>query len=676
MKVYSLMLGSYQTNCYLAADDDGVCAVIDPGYTPERVLEAAQRYGLTIRAVLLTHGHFDHVGGVRGVAEAARCPVWLCEADTVLPERLTAGPLYYTDTYADGDTVEVGSLRFTVLETPGHTPGSVCLLCENVLFSGDTLFAGSCGRVDLAGGVPAQMGASLKRLAELPGNYAARPRPGHDTGCRARGQSLSAGGDGMKLLLRGHDDRYAVEQLQLALFPEEPMEPVTEPFSGDGAVSSLHTGAVWLTATAEITLHGKTGRACRRLRTAEADVPARRRLLQNTYYEAAMCLREPPAWGSLSGVRPTKLTTRALLEGRTPTEAEKLLRTRYHVSPERSRLCVEASEATVQAAQLLRPQDVSVYVGIPFCPTRCAYCSFVSSSIERFSGLLEPYLDALVREIAHTGDLLRASGRTVRTLYIGGGTPTTLSAAQLRRLMEALRTHIDLTELVEYTVEGGRPDTLDAEKLETIASMGCGRMSINPQTMNDAVLARVGRRHTATQTAAAYEAARAAGYDAVNMDLIAGLPGDDPASFADSLRQVLALAPENVTVHTLALKKGADLYAGRMELPSADDVAQMLAGAEASLRAAGYTPYYLYRQKYMSGSFENIGWCRPGTAGLYNIYMMEEMHSIVSLGGGAMTKINLPDGRLERFHNPKFPQQYLERIDDVLAQKDAAFRLL
>ena len=213
----------------------------------------------------------------------------------------------------------------------------------------------------------------------------------------------------MKLLLRGHDDRYAVEQLQLALFPEEPMEPVAEPFSGDGAVSSLHTGAVWLTATAEITLHGKTGRACRRLRAAGADVPARRRLLQNTYYEAAMCLREPPAWGSLSGVRPTKLTTRALLEGRTPAEAEKLLRTRYHVSPERSRLCVEASEATVQAAQLLRPQDVSVYVGIPFCPTRCAYCSFVSSSIERFSGLLEPYLDALVREIAHTGDLLRAA---------------------------------------------------------------------------------------------------------------------------------------------------------------------------------------------------------------------------------------------------------------------------
>ena len=480
----------------------------------------------------------------------------------------------------------------------------------------------------------------------------------------------------MKLLLRGHDDRYAVEQLQLALFPEEPMEPVTEPFSGDGAVSSLHTGAVWLTATAEITLHGKTGRACRRLRAAEADVPTRRRLLQNTYYEAAMCLREPPAWGSLSGVRPTKLTTRALLEGKTPAEAEKLLRTRYHVSPERSRLCVEASEATVRAAQLLRPQDVSVYVGIPFCPTRCAYCSFVSSSIERFSGLLEPYLDALVREIAHTGDLLRASGRTVRTLYIGGGTPTTLSAAQLRRLMEALRTHIDLTELVEYTVEGGRPDTLDAEKLETIASMGCGRMSINPQTMEDAVLRACGRPHKAADVLRAYGEAVDAGFGAINMDLIAGLPADTTAGFRRSLDAVAALHPANITVHTLALKKGADLFEKRENLPSAGDVAEMVAYAEQTLRTMGYKPYYLYRQKYMSGSFENVGWSRDNLDCLYNIYMMEEVHTILSLGGGGMNKVNLPDGTLRRFHNPKFPEQYIELLPGVLEQKQALFRLM
>ena len=480
----------------------------------------------------------------------------------------------------------------------------------------------------------------------------------------------------MKLYLCGHEDRYAVEQLQLALFPEESMEPVDAPFDGDGAVSALHTGRVWLTATARITLHGRTARALRRMKAEGAEVAARRRLLQNAYYDAAMQLREPPEWGSLSGVRPSKLTTRHLLAGGTVQSADRLMRDTYHVSPARRRLCIEASQATVDAAARLRPQDVSVYVGIPFCPTRCAYCSFVSSSIEKQAGLLEPYLDALEREIAHVGRLLRESGRTVRTLYLGGGTPTTLSAAQMERLMAAIERHFDLTELIEYTVEGGRPDTLDLEKLSVIRRMGCDRMSINPQTMNDDILCAIGRRHTGAQTVEAYRAAVEAGFEGINMDLIAGLPGDTRESFADSLSQVLALAPSNVTVHTLALKKGADLFFARLGLPEEETVRAMLADTETALRGAGYAPYYLYRQKYMSGSFENVGWCKPGFEGLYNIYMMEELHSIISVGGGGMTKINLPGGRLERFHNPKFPQQYLERIEDVLLQKNAAFALL
>ena len=479
----------------------------------------------------------------------------------------------------------------------------------------------------------------------------------------------------MKLLLRGHNDRYAVEQLQLALFPEETMEPVDAPFSGDGAVSALHIGPQWITATAKITLHGKTVRAGRRMKRTAADVPSRRRLLQNAYYAAAMLLREPPEWGSLSGVRPTKLTTRCLLAGGTERDARRLLEENYHVTPARSRLAVECSLATVEAAKRLRPQDVSVYIGIPFCPTRCAYCSFVSQTTGRQGALLEPYLAALEKEIAHTGALLRASGKTVRTLYIGGGTPTTLSTEQLCRLMETIAAHFDLSSLIEYTVEGGRPDTLDILKLCAIFQNDCERVSINPQTMNDAVLRRIGRCHTAKQTRIAYTEADAAGLS-INMDLIAGLPLDTPESFADSLAQVLALAPDNITVHTLALKKGADLYFSREELPTAEAVRAMLDGAERALREHGYRPYYLYRQKYMSGSFENIGWTKPGSACLYNIYMMEELHSILSLGGGGMTKINLPDGRLERFHNPKFPQQYIARIDDVLSQKDAAFALL
>ena len=481
----------------------------------------------------------------------------------------------------------------------------------------------------------------------------------------------------MKLYLRGHDDRYAVEQLQLALFPDEPMEPADAPFDGDGAVSALHVGAHWMTATTKLTLHGKTARAMRRAPAVLAeDVPTRRRLLQNCYYDAAMQLRQPPEWGSLSGVRPTKLTTRCLLAGGTAREADRLLEKTYHVTEERRRLCVECSEQTVAAAKRLRPDDVSVYIGIPFCPTRCAYCSFVSASVERLQGLVPQFLDALEREIAHVGALLRQRHKRVRTLYIGGGTPTTLTAAQMARLMEAIQTHFDLTDLIEYTVEGGRPDTLDPEKLQAIRAHGCDRMSINPQTMNDTVLHAIGRRHSAAQTLEAYRAAAAAGFDGINMDLIAGLPEDDAASFADSLAQVIALAPSNITVHTLALKKGADLFFARMQLPTAEAVRQMLSGAEQALRAADYRPYYLYRQKYMSGSFENVGWCKPGYAGLYNIYMMEELHSIISLGGGGMTKINLADGRLERFHNPKFPQQYIERIDDVLQQKDEAVTLL
>ncbi len=481
----------------------------------------------------------------------------------------------------------------------------------------------------------------------------------------------------MKLYLCGHTHRYAMEQLQLALFPEEPMEPVEAAFTGDGAVSSLHVGKTWVTASARITFHGKTVRKAKRMPAAQGeDVPALRRLLQNAYYEAAVCLREPPEWGSLSGVRPTKLTTRYLLDGGDPAGADRMMKERYHVSQPRRKLCIEASLATVEAAKRLEPEDISLYVGIPFCPTRCAYCSFVSASVERLQSQLPLFLEALEKEIIHVGRLVKEAGKRIRTLYIGGGTPTTLSTAQMGRLMELLAANFDLTNLIEYTVEGGRPDTLSLTKLKTIRRLGCDRMSINPQTMNDRILEAIGRRHTSAQTVEAYAQAVAAGFEGINMDLIGGLPMDTPDSFARSLEEVLALKPSNITVHTLALKKGADMFFERMGLPSAEDVGEMLRRGETRLRQEGYVPYYLYRQKYMSGSFENVGWCKPGFEGLYNIYMMEELHSIISLGGGGMTKINLPDGRLERFHNPKFPQQYIERIEDVLKQKEEAFRLM
>ena len=472
----------------------------------------------------------------------------------------------------------------------------------------------------------------------------------------------------MKLTLIGHNDRYAVEQLQMALFSTQ---------EAGEAISSLHRGKVWLTATAKITLNGKTAVAAKRLKTTEETVRLRRRILQQSYYLAAVQLLEhPSAWGALAGVRPTKISTKHILEGGTPKSAEKLLQSVYYVTPQRRRLAVDCSVSTVDAIGKLDSNDISLYVGIPFCPTRCSYCSFVSRTIGRQTDLMEPYLAALMEEIAVTGQLLAQSGKKVRTVYIGGGTPTTLTTPQMIRLLDGLQESFDLSRCIEFTVEGGRPDTLDAEKLAAIRQHGADRMSINPQTMVDSVLAACKRPHTAAEVEKAYAWAESAGFKAINMDLIAGLPTDDFEGFRHSLDTVAALNPANITVHTLALKKGADLFDNRENLSHTDQVAKMVDYANQTLRQLGYKPYYLYRQKYMSGSFENVGWSRDNLDCLYNIYMMEEIHTILSLGGGGMNKVNLPDGTLQRFHNPKFPEQYIELLPQVLEDKKQLFELM
>ena len=472
----------------------------------------------------------------------------------------------------------------------------------------------------------------------------------------------------MNLTLIGHEDRYAVEQLQMALFPENPEGT---------AVSALFRGKTWLTATAKITLNGKTVSAVRRLKAGEETVRLRRRALQQSYYLAAVQLLDrKPAWGALAGVRPTKITTKHLLEGGTPASAERLMRDVYYVTPERRQLAVDCSESTVKAVSLMEPDDLSVYVGIPFCPTRCSYCSFVSRTVGKKTDLLDKYLAALEREIQVTARLMKESGKHLLTLYIGGGTPSILSTPQMIHLLDTLRESFDFSRCIEFTVEGGRPDTLDLEKLRAIRAHGADRMSINPQTMEDSVLRACGRPHTGADVIRAYRQAEEAGFTAINMDLIAGLPSDDFDGFRRSLDAVASLNPANITVHTLALKKGADLFEKREGLSTAEEVSRMVDYSNATLRDLSYKPYYLYRQKYMSGSFENVGWSREGLDCLYNIYMMEELHTIVSLGGGGMNKVNLPDGTLQRFHNPKFPEQYIEMIDSVCRQKEELFTLL
>ena len=472
----------------------------------------------------------------------------------------------------------------------------------------------------------------------------------------------------INLELRGHEDRYAVEQLCLALF---------DVAAQGQAVSTLYRGKTWLSAVTTVQIGEKTTRSVRRLKAAEETVRLRRQALQQSLYLAALPhLPAVPAWGALSGVRPTKITTKHLLEGGTAASADRLLRDVYFVTPQRRQLSVDCSLSTVRAKGLLDPNDISLYIGIPFCPTRCAYCSFVSRSIGKRTELLDPYLEALYQELAVTGRLMKASGKAIRSIYIGGGTPTTLSAQQMATLLDTVRASFDLSRCLEFTVEGGRPDTLDAEKLQVIFDHGADRMSINPQTMEDPVLRACGRPHTAEAVLRSYQQAVDAGFRDINMDLIAGLPSDTVEGFCRSLDAVAALAPSNITVHTLALKKGADLFERQVTLPTAEEVTEMVAYAGQKLRGLGYKPYYLYRQKYMSGSFENVGWSRDNRDCLYNIYMMEELHTIVSLGGGGMNKVNLPDGTLRRFHNPKFPEQYISQLDSVLQQKEELFRLL
>ena len=303
----------------------------------------------------------------------------------------------------------------------------------------------------------------------------------------------------MNLTLIGHEDRYAVEQLQMVLFPAG---------AEVEAISTLHRGATWLTASTKITYEGRTVTASRRMKAAEETVRLRRQTLQQSYYLAATQLLEAlPPWGALAGVRPTKLSTKHLLEGGTVKSADKLLKEVYYVTPQRRKLAIDCSISTVNAAKLMDENDISLYVGIPFCPTRCTYCSFVSRTIGKKTELLNPYLEALLKEIQVSGRLLEQSGKTLRTIYIGGGTPTSLSSPQMAYLMDAIRDNFDLRRCKEFTVEGGRPDTLDAEKLRTIASHGADRMSINPQTMEDHVLRACGRPHKAADVVRAYREA-------------------------------------------------------------------------------------------------------------------------------------------------------------------------
>lgn len=383
-----------------------------------------------------------------------------------------------------------------------------------------------------------------------------------------------------------------------------------------------------------------------------------------------------PSWGMLTGVRPSKLATEMFQDGFSKSRIKKTLTGEYLLLPKKAQLAIDVSLNEAALIGSPRLSDCSVYVSIPFCPTRCAYCSFVSYTSRKLLNLIPEYLDKLCSEIRFKFDLIRQLGLSVRTIYIGGGTPTILNESQLARLLSTIAECWDVRGLEEFTLESGRPDTIDGEKLAVAGSFGVNRISVNPQTMNDDILQGIGRKHSVEDFLRAYEVARNSGIPIINTDLIAGLPGDKFRTFSKSFDRIMALRPENITVHTLSLKNASELVARGPEVYSmrGGDTGKCIDYSQITCQHEGYVPYYMYRQKNTVGNYENVGYALPGTEGRYNIYMMEETHTILAAGAGAVSKLvdyKPADGGkpvIERLFNSKYPYEYLAE-DKFEAQK-------
>ena len=377
-------------------------------------------------------------------------------------------------------------------------------------------------------------------------------------------------------------------------------------------------------------------------------------------------------WGSLTGIRPTRLLYEQIEKGLPVQNAINKVIMEYDVTRDRAELLGEISEMQ-RGIREAGDDKFDLYIGIPFCTTRCAYCSFSSGELGN-GRLVGPYVEALLKEIKICGDMMRKAGRTVRAAYIGGGTPTSISCGELERIIEAAQA--EFPGAVEWTVEAGRPDTIDEEKLAMLKAHGIGRISVNPQTFCDETLKRVGRAHTGEDTVRAYEQARRAGFDDINMDLIAGLPGEDIEVFKKTLEKVIELDPESVTVHSLAIKRSSKLHEqlhvneGGHTRVDEEEAAEMIETARRMLTEKGWKPYYIYRQKYMAGNLENVGYAKSGKACLYNIGNMEETVSVMALGAGAITKWLFDrDRRIERSPNVKNIEEYINRVEEMCRRK-------
>ncbi|MBO5967495.1 MAG: coproporphyrinogen dehydrogenase HemZ [Clostridia bacterium] len=475
----------------------------------------------------------------------------------------------------------------------------------------------------------------------------------------------------MILHINGDINRYYVQTLCMIFFPgstfpddEQPADDVPEltvtvnkTETGYSVNTFVKLGTNTAECEKEATLRPDlTDERCKKIAVGASVAGALGKLLEYR-----------PTWGVLTGVRPTKVATEMLATGMSKTRVKRQLMSDYLLYAKKANLATEVALHEQKIIGTPSSADCSIYVSIPFCPTRCQYCSFVCYTSDKLLSLIPEYIDRLVSDLKDLFAAIDRNGLNVKTVYIGGGTPSILEPDQLRKLLNVLADGIAGRNIEEFTCESGRPDTITKEKLQVIKEYGVGRISVNPQTLCEEVLQGIGRSHTVEDFYRSYNIAREVGIDAINTDLIAGLPGDTFSRFSASMEGIMALEPENITVHTFCVKRSAAWRQSNVYSLRGGDAGKCVDYAQIKSRENGYVPYYMYRQKNTVGNFENVGFSKPGYEGRYNIYMMEEVHSILSAGAGAVTKLvnlGVPELKkpvIKRIFNPKYPYEYLQR---------------
>lgn len=476
----------------------------------------------------------------------------------------------------------------------------------------------------------------------------------------------------MNLYYINHNFRYEAEKLLRLFFPLEKIIEYTafEKTTEDYLLTRID-GEESLTLFTELSLNGEIKSKQKTVEKSKCDDLELELLLMAFDLLCEKC-GFTPKWGILTGVRPSKLIVKRISQYDEQNARDWFLNT-YKVSPEKTELAISVAKREIEIIEKAGEKSFSLYISIPFCPTRCSYCSFVSHSInsEKAQSLIPEYIERLIEELTFTAQKAKENNLRLTSVYWGGGTPTTLNADELDRILTHIENVFDLSDCLEYTVEAGRPDTITKEKLDTLKRHKVNRISINPQTFSDDVLNAIGRRHTTAQTEEKFLLAKEVGFDAINMDLIAGLPTDTIENFKNSVNRAVELGADNITVHTLALKRSSTIVTENEcdDLTDAD-IMEMLDFASKTLTQNGYYPYYMYRQSKALGNLENVGWCKPGKECFYNVLMMEEYQSIFSVGAGAVTKLRTEDGSIiERIFNFKYPFEYISRFDELLEKK-------